>query len=72
MAERIEVKIRIEDYPDGWVANPAMLEAWVVGKLKDAGVPVEGTLVFRGIKEGTLHRLDDPKDFDVTKYVWVP
>ena len=72
MAERIELTIYISEYPDGWDLSPAMWECWLVGKLKDAGVPVEGTLVFRRIKSGTLTRFDDPTDFGATKYIWEP
>jgi hypothetical protein len=70
MAERIELTVRISEYPEEWSVSPAMWECWLVGKLKEAGVPVDGKLIFRGIKSGTLTRFDDPKDFGATKYVW--
>ena len=70
MAERIEVIININNYPEDWSMSPAMWECWLVGKLKDAGVPVEGKLVFRGVKQGTLTRLEDQTDFGVIKYIW--
>lgn len=72
MAERIELTIHISDYPDNWRVSPALWECWIVGKLKDAGIPVEGKLVFRGIKRGSLTQLCDPKDFGASKYVWEP
>lgn len=72
MTDKIELTVYVSDYPDGWNMSPAMLECWLVGKLKDAGVPVDGELVFRGIKAGTITRFDDPKDLGATKYVWEP
>lgn len=70
MPEMIEVTISVSDYPDEWDMTPAMFECWIVEKLKDAGVPIDGFLCFNGIKKGTLTRLDDPKDFGASKYIW--
>jgi len=66
-----EVRLRVQDYPNDWDMSPAMWECWIVGKLKEAGVPVIGTLTLNGIKSGTLHRFDDPKDFGSVVYKWV-
>ena len=70
MPKRIEITIFVDEYPADWSMTPAMWETWVVNKLKDAGVPVEGKLTFRGIKSGVLTKIDDPKDFGATKYIW--
>ena len=70
MTKQIEVNVRLSEYRDNWDLTPAMHECWIVGKLRDAGVPVDGKLVFNGIKSGKITRLDDPADFGVTKYVW--
>lgn len=50
----IRVDINLLDFPLGW----SVLEVtpWIIGKLKEKGVPVKGTLCFRGVKEGTLIR----------------
>jgi hypothetical protein len=68
--KEIQVEINIDDYPHGLGLTPAMWESWVVGKLKEAGVPVEGTLTFNGIKSGILSRFDNPEDFGKTIWKW--
>ena len=40
--------------------HPKMLEVFVLSKLRDAGVPVKGILVWKGIKHGKLTWWDDP------------
>ncbi len=70
MTERIEVAIQVKDYPDNWMLTPSMWECFVVGKLRDAGVPIKGLLKYRGVEKGTITRFDDPKDFGATKYIW--
>ena len=47
-----------------------MWESFVVGKLKEAGAPIEGVLTFKGIKKGTITRFDNPEDFGKTTYIW--
>ena len=66
----IKVKVNALDYPDVWRLTPVMWECWVVGKLRDAGIPVKGFLVFGGVKRGVLSRFDDAKDFGGSTYVW--
>ena len=65
----IEVKINPADYPLDWHLTDSGYEMWVVGQLRDAGIPVDGFLTFRGVKEGTLTRHKDfETDFDI--YRW--
>ena len=66
LERRVRVVLKTSEYP------PAVWETWVVGKLKDAGVPIKGTLVFGGIESGTLTRFDDPTDFGATIWEWNP
>lgn len=68
--DRIKVSYSISDYPKDWSLEPHLWEMWIVGKLKEAGVPVKGKLRFSGIKSGTLFSLDDPKDFGKATYIW--
>lgn len=72
LARRVRLVLRMSEYPADWPLEPHMWECWVVGKLKKAGVPVKGHLVFRGIESGTLTRFDDPTDFDATIWEWMP
>ena len=71
-AQGIVVEYSVDDYPKDWELTPALWERWIVGKLKDAGVPIKGVLKFSGLESGTLLRLDDPADFGRAKWVWVP
>jgi hypothetical protein len=71
-AEPIEVRFNVNDYPPDMPFNHPMWEMWVVGKLKEAGIPVDGTFLYRGIKSGTLSRMDDPMDFGGYVYRWTP
>lgn len=68
--ECIEVEISAAESMK--VRSTLAWDGYVVGKLKAAGVPVIGTLLYRGLESGTLHRLDDPTDFSKCKYVWMP
>lgn len=68
----IEVTIRASEYQDDWGLTQVSYECWIVGKLKEAGVPVYGNLIFRGIKSGTITRYNDPTDFNKCKYIWTP
>ena len=68
----IRCRISASDYPLECSLTQAMWECWIVGKLKEAGVPIIGILVFRGIKSGTLRRFNDPVDFGATIYEWIP
>jgi hypothetical protein len=36
-----------------------MLESMIIGRLRDAGIPVKGVLIFRGVSEGTLYETMD-------------
>lgn len=68
----VKCRIHVSDFPDDWDMTPGFWESWVIGKLKEAGVPVIGTLKFSGIKSGKLRRLDDPSDFVACVYEWTP
>lgn len=68
MKDQIEVEINVTESMK--VRNPSVWEGYVVGKLKEAGIPIKGTLLYAGLESGTLHRLDDPCDFGKYKYVW--
>jgi len=72
MAERERIEVEISATESMKIRNELMWESYVVGKLKAAGVPIIGTLLYGGLESGTLYRLDDPCDFDKCKYVWVP
>ena len=39
---------------DLWDAPPATYEMRIVGKLRDAGIPIQGFLIFRGVERGVL------------------
>jgi hypothetical protein len=69
MAE-IKVRIEIADYPGHLPMEPLAWGTWLMGKLREAGVPVRGALRFDGVERGTLVRLDDPADFGACTYVW--
>jgi hypothetical protein len=68
----IRCRITVHDFPLEWKMTPAVWEGWIVGKLKEAGVPVKGTLLFRGIKSGTLRSFYDQNDFGTVIYEWTP
>ncbi len=72
LERKVRVVINMTDYPINLPLEPAMWECWVVGKLKEAGVPVKGALVFGGLESGTLTRFDDPTDFGATVWEWNP
>ena len=70
--DKIVVKLNVHDYPKDWPLEPHLWEMWIVGKLKDAGIPIKGVLKFSGLSSGALYRLDDPADFGMVSYTWVP
>ncbi len=72
LERRVRVVVRTSEYPMHLPLEPAAWESWVVGKLKDAGIPVKGALIFSGIERGTLTRFDDPTNFDATIWEWNP
>lgn len=69
---KVRCRVHVSDFPKDWDMSPALWECWLIGKLKEAGVPVKGKLTFRGIEGGTLSRFDDPSDFGATIYEWTP
>lgn len=50
----IEVRVSDSDYPLEWSLSQPSYEAWIMGKLISGGIPLNGILVFGGIKEGRL------------------
>lgn len=64
---RIEVEINPLDYQGPY--SDACFEAWCIGKLKNAGIPINGVLVFKGIKEGVLARCDNPESRNM-RFIW--
>ena len=72
LERRGRVVLNVSEYPMHLPLEPMAWEIWVIGKLKDAGVPIKGTLVFEEIESGTLTRFDDPADFDATIWEWNP
>ena len=68
--EKIKVEIDpIREYPDGLPFNDMCFESWIVGKLRAAGIPVIGVLLFRGLKKGTLTRTNDYETNNMV-YTW--
>lgn len=66
----IELTVNMRDYPKDWNLTPPMVECWLLGKLQAAGIPARGKLVFRGVKRGTLTRLNDPEIPGALHYIW--
>ena len=66
----IQVRISTLDYPLDRPLTPALWESWLVDKLRAAGVPIKGLLVYDGLTHGTLSRYDDPCDFSMAVYEW--
>ena len=71
-AKAIEVRLRVSDYPKDMPIEPSLWEMLCIGKLKAAGVPIDGMFMYQGLKSGTLSRLDDPEDFGACVYRWTP
>lgn len=64
----IKVCINSDDAPESCLYHPQFYKNWVMGKLKEAGVPVVGTTVMR-ISHGTLTTWDSFCPGDVY-YCW--
>ena len=76
MKHVIKCEINICDYPGntprGVFFRPEFWEPWIIGKLKEAGIPINNALEFRSMRsDGCLHRQDDPTDFGKCVYTWV-
>lgn len=65
--KRIEIEINPLDFP--WPYCSATFEAWCIGKLRAAGIPIRGILVFKGIKKGILTRCDSFENCNM-RFVW--
>lgn len=65
----INVRINpLKDYPTDLGSN--MYECWLIERLKSDGIPIIGTLTFKGIKYGTLISTNDLENGDII-YIWV-
>jgi len=53
----IEVRINPHDVPLDFTS--AMIEMWCAAKLRDAGIPVSGFFIFKGVKSGKLLMFHD-------------
>lgn len=63
----IEVRLRIDDAPKHLTQET--WSEWVFNSLIDAGIPADE----KGfVMSGTLIRREDPEDFAVTIYRWIP
>ena len=48
---------------------PYAFETWIIGRLRDVGIPVKGFFIFNGVESGILKRTDN---FDGSiNYKWV-
>ena len=69
--KNIEVRItqsKIENLNQNSFSWP-MLETYIIGKLKDKGIPIIGTFLFGGLEKGTLHFYQDYETRDFI-YIW--
>ena len=69
--DEIRVEINpIIDYPPNMPMDSAIFESWCIGKLKAAGIPIKGVLVFKGLKSGTLTRHENFDRPHIMCFVW--
>lgn len=69
--DRIEVELDpIQDYPQNLLMSSPLFEAWCIHKLKSAGIPIKGTLVFRGLESGLLTRHEDFNRPHIIHFTW--
>lgn len=66
MSERIEVRI---DYRVMQEMRPIEQEMLLIQRLKDAGIPVIGTMVFQGVNRGTIRAYVDLEEW-CRVYIW--
>lgn len=66
----IVVRINVKDIPTGRTLDQGIWETYIVGKLREAGVPL--TPFGGDVIRGTLWKRDDPEDFGSTIYTWMP
>ena len=71
MTDRIEVKINVQaEYPKDLPFDSNSYQTWLIGKLKEVGIPIDGTFILKGLKRGRLTRLTDTEDFSTDIYIW--
>ena len=70
MPDRIAIEVDFSDYPMRWEFTDSAVECWILGKLQDAGIPAEGVILFRGIKNGMLTAYDDFERPMIRHFVW--
>jgi hypothetical protein len=66
------VRIYPDDYPHRGSLTSATFETWVIGKLREAGIPIKGILTCQGVERGTLMRIDEPEHVGSILYLWKP
>ena len=62
---RIEVFINWHELTN---VHPGLYETYIMGRIRDAGIPISGLLTFGGVKSGTLHWYDTWKG---RQFIWV-
>lgn len=71
MADGTIVEIDVlKDYPQGLPLNSAVFETWCIGKLKAAGIPIKGVLIFRGLTHGVLTRDVSYEHPNIIRFKW--
>jgi len=72
LERRVRVVTNMCDLPDNWPLTQSAFEMWIIRKLKNAGIPIIGTLCFIGIERGTITRFEDMENFDSIIWEWNP
>lgn len=66
MAEKITVRLHIDNCPKPFTITS--WAKWVDEQLIAAGIPIHGSV----LGGGAIRRYNDPKDFGVTVWEWIP
>ena len=53
------IEVRVDDIELMELLSPSLDEMYVISKLKDAGIPIKGTFLFKGLKNGRLTVMND-------------
>jgi len=67
--DRIEKDIDLNKFPHDF--NCAMIEPRIIAQLKDAGIPIDGVLAYRGVKRGRLTAYDSKTRPGIRHFIWV-
>jgi len=57
--EPATIEVRFTKHEIEQIRCAEMFEMECLAKCKDAGIPVEGTLIFQGVKRGIITRFND-------------